>query len=331
MSSGSLRGAIDKISRKLAFQDRSAGSDAAAEPIKKNMPLVPSDSIAGRALVTVIAIMTFLAAFVVGLGVLFHNASSEWTDSISHEMTIQVRPAPNVDLDDASQKAASIARTAKGVASVRPFDKTESRQLLEPWLGSGLDLEDLPIPRLIVIELSHDVPLDARALEDALRKNTPTASLDDHRLWIERLALMVRTLAIVIAVFVTLVLVALGLAIAFATRGAMAGNKGIIEVLHFVGATDSYIAKEFQRHFLKLGFRGGAIGVITAVGVFTGFGLLASTRTQSAGFNEISAFFGTFTLGPLGLFVIVAIGAAVAILTGAVSRIIVFRHLRRMV
>ena len=40
----------------------------------------------------------------------------------------------------------------------------------------------------------------------------------------------------------------------------MAGNKDVVEVLHFVGAHDSFIANEFQRHFLWLGLKGGLIG-----------------------------------------------------------------------
>src|SRR5262249_59731105 len=62
-----------------------------------------------------------------------------------------------------------------------------------------------------------------------------------------------------------LVLAATVLSVMFATRGAMATNRPIIEVLHFVGARDGYIAGEFQRHFLVLGLKGGAIGGAAAL------------------------------------------------------------------
>ena len=54
-----------------------------------------------------------------------------------------------------------------------------------------------------------------------------------------------------------LVLAATVLSVAFATRGAMASNRPIVEVLHFVGAKEAYIASQFQRHFLVLGLKGG--------------------------------------------------------------------------
>jgi cell division protein FtsX len=46
------------------------------------------------------------------------------------------------------------------------------------------------------------------------------------------------------------------LTVIFATRGAMAGNRHIVEVLHFVGAETSFIASEFQKRFLLIGLKG---------------------------------------------------------------------------
>ena len=57
-----------------------------------------------------------------------------------------------------------------------------------------------------------------------------------------------------------LVIVATIISVSFATRGAMAANRPIVEVLHFVGAGDRFIANRFLRHFLRLGLQGGVIG-----------------------------------------------------------------------
>ena len=65
-----------------------------------------------------------------------------------------------------------------------------------------------------------------------------------------------------------LVLAVTVLSVTFATRGAMATNRPIVEVLHYVGATDGFVASQFQRHFLMLGFKGGAIGGGAAILLF---------------------------------------------------------------
>ena len=70
-----------------------------------------------------------------------------------------------------------------------------------------------------------------------------------------------------------LVLAATVLSVTFATKGAMAANRPIVEVLHLIGAKDGFIAGEFQRHFLLLGIKGGAIGGGLAMALFALAGL----------------------------------------------------------
>jgi cell division transport system permease protein len=303
----------------------------AAEPtsaqLKRNMPLVPAESIAGRALVTVIAIMTFLASLTAGGAVLIASASQDWRSALSREMTIQIRPGPARDLDVEARKAADLARAAQGVADARIFTKEESERLLEPWLGSGLDLGELPVPRMIVVQLVPGAMPDMAKLREALER-IPGASLDDHHLWLERLAAMADTIVIAALVIFILVLVAMALAVAFATRGAMAGNRGIVDVLHFVGAEDRFIAGQFQRHFLRLGLRGGMVGGGAAILIFIIAGLVSQRWLATPSGDQIEALFGSFSLGPKGYAAILVIAAAIAMLTGMMSRSIVFRHLR---
>ena len=170
--------------------------------LRKDMPLVPISSIAGRALVTVIAIMTFLGSLTAGSAVLIGSASRDWRHAVAREMTIQVRPITGRDIEGEVAKAAALARGAPGVESVAVFDRAEGERLLEPWLGSGLDLADLPIPRLIVVKLSADGRFDAGLMKRSLAESVAGASLDDHRLWIERLATMADTMvAVAVVIF----------------------------------------------------------------------------------------------------------------------------------
>ncbi len=48
----------------------------------------------------------------------------------------------------------------------------------------------------------------------------------------------------------------------------MASNREIIEVLHFVGANERFISREFERHFLGLGVRAGLMGALAAALAF---------------------------------------------------------------
>ena len=307
---------------------RAAGPDPALPAgLRRNAPLVPTDSAASRSLAAVIAILTFLAGLCAGTAEMVATSASQWQGSVAKEVTIQVRPGAGRDIEADLARADAIARAAPGIAETRRFSKAEAERLLEPWLGSGLDLSDLPVPRLITLKLGTPPP-DLKHLRANLSEALPgVASLDDHVLWLQRLSTMANAFVGVGIGIVALVLAATGLAVAFATRGAMAGNREVVEVLHFVGADDDFIARAFQRRFFGLGLRGGAIGAALALLAFALAGLLARAwRTGPAG-DEIEALFGAFNVGWRGYASVLAIGVIASMVTGIVSRLTVRRFL----
>jgi cell division transport system permease protein len=291
--------------------------------------IVPKSSIAGRALMAVVAIMTFLASLTTGAVMLVQAAAGEWQSEVAREVTIQIRPAPGRDLDAAVTQAVDIARAQKGIAEVRPYSREESGRLLEPWLGSGLALDDLPVPRIIVVRLASDGGHDVAALRQAITA-LPGASLDDHRGWVERMRAMARTAIAGGAAVLALMFVVTVLSVAFATRGAMANNKPIVEVLHFIGAKDGYIAGHFQRHFLALGFKGGAIGGGAAVALFAAAQLLSDWFLATAGGDQVSALFGSFSIGVAGYLAVALQVGLVSIVTAVTSRRTVRQTLAEM-
>ena len=282
--------------------------------------LVPRNSISGRALVAVVAIMTFLASLTTGAAMLVSKAAGEWQSDISREITIQIVPAPGRDLDAVVDKAVSISRAFSGIVEVRPYTKEESAKLLEPWLGSGLSLSELPVPRLIVVKIASDAAPDLAQLRRILADQVPGAMLDDHRGWIERMRTMAGT-AVAAGIFIlVLMFTATVLSVTFATRGAMATNKAVIEVLHFVGAKNGFIARHFQHHFLVLGLQGGAIGGGAAIVLFALASVTSRWFAGTAGGDQTSALFGSFSIGLAGYFALLGQVALVGLVTALTSR-----------
>ncbi len=274
--------------------------------------------------------MTFLACLTAGAALLVVDASRSWRSDVLRDATIQVKPRPGDDVDGLVAKAVSIASLAPGVEYAHAYSKAESEKLLEPWLGAGLDLSQLPIPRLIIVQFRGQRSEDLAALRAALAPAVPQANLDDHRVWAARIGTMADAVVVLAAALFALMIVAMGTAIGFATRGAMAGNREIVEVLHLVGASDAFIAREFQTHFRRLGFRGSMIGGLAAIAFFAAASLLSFWWAHSPGGGEIAAMFGSFALGPYGYFALALVCAAVTLLTGVLSREIVLRHLQTL-
>lgn len=309
---------------------RGAVADADDDDTAQASPLVPTDLIAGRSVVVVIAIMTFLAALAAAAALLVAGASAEWRAEAATEATVQVRPAQGRDIESDLRIAADILQGTAGVREAQIYSKEESESLLAPWLGQGLDLSQLPVPRMIVVKLDPRERPDLAEIREALAGAVPSATFDDHRIVMARLGDMARAVVLAAALIFLLILAAMAVVVASATRAAVATNREIVDVLHIVGAGDSFIAQEFQRRFLALGLRGACFGGGAAVAfLLAAQALLRHWRTTASG-EQMEALFGDLSIGVSGFIVILVLAGGVALLTGWLSGRIVFRHLRRL-
>jgi cell division transport system permease protein len=294
---------------------------------RNSSSIVPRDSIAGRALVAVVAIMTFLASLTTGAVMLVGGSAAEWQSEVASEITIQVRPVAGRDIERDVAGVIETTRAQPGLVEIKPFSKAESAKLLEPWLGAGLALDELPVPRVIIAHLAPGTVLDLADLRRRLTQVTPTASVDDHRAWINRMRSMTEATVVFGLGILALVIVTTIISVSFATRGAMAANRPIVEVLHFVGAGDRYIANHFLRHFLRLGLEGGLIGGGAAM---LAFGFSESITTWFSGTavgDQFAALLGTFALRPLGYIALAVQAVLIAAITGWASRRTLFATL----
>jgi cell division transport system permease protein len=294
----------------------------------RNMsPIVPRASIAGRALVAVVAIMTFLASVTTGVVLLIGASAAEWQSEVASEITIQVRPVAGRDIERDVTAVANAMRTQSGIVDVRPYTKEESGKLLEPWLGTGLSLDELPVPRMIVAQVAPGTKLDLDGLRSRVTQVAPSASVDDHRAWIDRMRSMTGATVFAGIGILALVILATIISVSFATRGAMAANRPIVEVLHFVGAGDRYIANRFLRHFLRLGFEGGAIGCAAAMLMFGFSESVANWFSGTPVGDQFAALLGTFSLRPSGYLALAAQTILIAAVTAWASRRTLFATL----
>ena len=106
----------------------------------------------------------------------------------------------------------------------------------------------------------------------------------------------------------------------------MSGNQHVIEVLHFVGAEQSYIAGEFQKHFLFLGLKGALSGGILALICFLVIGWWTSGSVADPTSDQMTALFGTFSVGVGGYVGTLILIFVIALLTAITSRFTVFRY-----
>ena len=242
-------------------------------------PIIPPEAAPLRALTVTMTVMCYLACLAIGALVLIDRAVETWTSGLSREVTVQVRLMQDADIEKELLKAKILLETTVGITNVEVLERNAGAKLLEPWLGTS-NLEDLPIPRLIRVTIDESAPPDFAALQKQLQKSVKGASLDTHRRWEAELTRMARALSVLSYAILALICISAIAMVIFATRTVLDANRHVVDVLHLVGAKDSYIAHQIDSRFLKTGFMAGLLGV--GLGLITFF-LLGLTGTIGTG------------------------------------------------
>ena len=236
--------------------------------------IIPSKAQPMRTLTLAMAVMCYLATLALGALMLIEAAVSQWVSGMASEATIQVRQLSGSDLDEETRKALDILASTPGVSKARTLGPDDVGALLEPWLGPSPALTELPLPRLISVSLDEKKPPDLVGLEKRLALDVKGASLDTHLLWqsqFTRAASTLRRLSLGILALIALSATAL---VIFATRSVLDANRGVIDVLHLVGADDGFIARAVKARFMKSSSVAGLLGTLGGLATFAALGLI---------------------------------------------------------
>lgn len=221
-------------------------------------------------------IMISIAVFIFAItlsGVLSINSMLQnWNDSILGSLTVQIMPVTNVKKEKASaetlahqDKAIEFLKTVEGVEKVTPLKDEQLKRLIQPWLGDGVNIENLPMPRIIDVKLLKNTQIDFTSLSAKLAQATPMASIDNHKLWLSKLIKFADGLKMLAMSILFLVIMITSGAIFYTTQTSLGLHRYIIEILHQMGAKDTYIAQQYAHRMARIGLTGGLIGVACAV------------------------------------------------------------------
>jgi cell division transport system permease protein len=252
--------------------------DAMFDPARwKPGPLLPRRDARDGALILVVAVLCFLACLTAIGALAADRAARGWTSQLSDSATVVIQPRGPETPDAAAARAAEVLAGVKGVSEARALEKEKAEALLEPWLGREALIDDLPVPRLVTVDLDPKTPAKAGDLDRALKAAGVDAKVDDHSVWIDdikRAAGFARWSALAICL---LIIAAATAVIGFATRAGLAAHRDVIEVLHLSGAETGFVARLFQTRFaIAAGIAGlfgaGGAAVVAALARLAGGG-----------------------------------------------------------
>jgi cell division transport system permease protein len=282
--------------------------------------LLPEGRLAGP-MPWVIAIMMFLTALALAGGLAMGSAAARLGEDLGRQVTVQVIVADPARRDSEADAAARLLHQQEGVTAVRRIGTPEMQALLRPWLGeAGLD-RDLPLPAMIDLELSEAGRARLDRIAAAVTAVAPHARLDDHASWLAPLLSLIRSLGLLAAGIVALMVGATAAAVVLAARSALNTHRQTIDVMHMMGATDVQVARLFQRRIALDALFGALVGLVSAVAVI----LLIARRIAEIG----SGLIGSIALPLPAWAALLALPLFAGLLALAVARITVQRALGR--
>ncbi len=279
-----------------------------------------------RFLPWIIGFMIYLAIIAATVAMLVHHATQRWQRDLSGQLTIELPALENEDASARKQRidaAVEEISDTNGIIGTRLLDDAEVKRLLQPWLGDQMDQLGIALPDLVAVSLAPDIRPNLSELAERLQAVSPGAVIEDHAQFNAGALAFLRTIEVVAVSLLALVLTATAGVVAFTARAGLSIHRRIIEIVHLVGAHDSYVARQFQAQAFRYGFYGAFIGSLLAAAT-----LLMAAVSATRGAAPMSAVVRSFEywmIWPLALIPLVAI--LIAMIT---VRIAVLTALRRM-
>jgi cell division transport system permease protein len=287
---------------------------------------VPLDKDASaRFLPWLIAFMVYLATLALAAAIAVSNVTQAWDSGLAGKLTVQVPPAAEDTAGGQTERIDAVLdalRETPGVRSADQLSQQQMAELLRPWLGEAAGSADLPLPALIAVEVIPERAPELSSLQRRLDRAAAGTRVDDHQRTLGRLLEVARTLQLLAVLVVALVGAAAVVTVVFVTRTGLSIHRNVIELLHLIGAHDAYVARQFQRHALRLGLTGGLIGLALAAATL---GALARWVGQETG-----AIVPELTLSQRQWLSLIAVPLAATLVAMLTARITVLRTLARL-
>lgn len=284
-----------------------------------------------RFLPWLVAIMVYLATLALAGLLVLNDAAGRWDRGLSGTLTVQIPPLTGAAAARRGVKAREQKRVAKaikvlrgtpGIVEVRLLGTAEIKALLEPWLGTGDFAAELPLPALIDVKILPDARINMDGLGAVLDGAVPGTTIDDHRKWLDRLILLARFIQLIAAGIVFLVSAAAVATVIFVTRAGLSIHHEFIELMHFIGAQDGYVARQFQFQALALGLSGSIIGFVLAAATILALGAI-SGQLQASLMPKMALDLSQWLI-------LAAIPVIIALISMITARVTVLKVLARM-
>jgi cell division transport system permease protein len=287
----------------------------------------------------VVGAMVYVAILAASGALFAQSVSERWALSLSGVVTVQVPSAEKFvdpalgaagDQRNAATRLAAvldILRVTPGIGHLTILDREQSLSLLKPWLGEDL-AKQIDLPVLVDLRLMESTKLDVDDLRRRLSRRVPGTVVDDHGLWLSRVAAVAAAIERGGWLIVLLVGAVSTVSVIFAVLSGLSVNRDVVELLHLMGAKDGYVAKRFQSYVLMAALPASVIAGTLAVATIIAIGAVSQDPTNGA--DSVLRFGQLGGFRPMDWLIICSIPLVFALFTLITARLAALVALRRL-
>ena len=239
------------------------------------------------------AVSVFLFSITLAAYFMISAIISSWNKNIIDGLTVQIAaPSEELSIEEnqmRTNKVIMFFEGLNGVEKVRLVSDQKIKKLMAPWLGADADIDSLPLPKLLNVRLKDGRTFDYKAAKASLSEVAPYASIDNHGIWLKKLIKSASSLKVLSLFILLLVLTAALFSLFYAVGTSLKVHQNIIEILHIMGATDSYVAKQYAFRSFWVGLISSICGtLITLLALFAVSKLSSGLETGLVGAANLS-------------------------------------------
>ena len=198
---------------------------------------------------------------------MINSLVTSWDKGIVNGFTVQVMEDEKASGEPSEvrlNKVVNFFEQVENVQKVRVISDKKVAKLMRPWLGDNIDISVLPMPELIEVRVKDSSSFDFDKVAKELSKIAPYTSINAHQIWLNKLIIFAKSVKMLALSVLFLVFMICSFSIFYATKTSLGIHQNVFEILHIMGATDDYVAKQYARRGFFIGLVSGIIGVLVA-------------------------------------------------------------------
>ena len=295
----------------------------ASENQKYDLPLNKDKGGRFLSILMGLMMMTLSASFVLSA------MNARWSKGLESKATIEISaqdqngaPLTQEDIDTQTTAAKEFLTDNPAIEESIVMDKADIIQLVSPWLGDNVGLENVPLPGIISVKFNDQTIFDMDELRSNLTNIAPQARLDTHEGWLNDVLSFTGAIKMAAVIMTLIITITTIVAVGGAIQSRMAVYREELELLHLMGASDGYISRQLQRYAFLTILKGALIGMVAGWILLFIIGLMA-------GKMEVSLL-PEFSLSFIQICILLFLPVLIAAIGMGTARQTVLRFLRQM-